>query len=265
MGTGCGASAGLGLEMGTGPGERSGLDARAGLVTVGSRKEKKLCDSECLCCEVRVSVHIGVHGETRYRARTLRCYSHDGRVACSSWILREPDRMWVGRTTTLRSQRTHHAPPRRAGRLGAVPIPGPDSGNPPGRVRLDVESRWRGSSREDRALGWVRIGADPPTWVMVRVMMSSGRERAVRGTHTPTPRAEGVRRERRNDRIVASRSSAMGKKGPRRRWKIGTSIAWGKVRVRGVDPPLRALLLRLILILICGSVRCSHRQRHLGC
>ena len=42
MGTGWGLSDGAGEAIGEG--------ARDGLVFVGSRKEKKLCDSECLCC-----------------------------------------------------------------------------------------------------------------------------------------------------------------------------------------------------------------------
>jgi hypothetical protein len=225
MGTGWGASAGLGLEMGMGPGERLGLDERAGLVTVGSRKEKKLCDSECLCCEVQVSICVDEHKPKRIVRRVWVVYhSHDDPFACSAWIPRERYRRLVGRTTTRRSSRTHYAPHRRVRRLGAVPIPGPGSGTPPGTVRLDGESIWRGSSRVDRAPVWGRNGADSPTWVMVRVMMSSERERAVRGTHKRTPRAEGVRRERMNDPNVESRSSAKGKKGPRPRWMIGMSI-----------------------------------------
>lgn len=47
MGTGAGVASGRGDAGGSGD---DGEAARAGLVWVGSRNEKKLCDKECLCC-----------------------------------------------------------------------------------------------------------------------------------------------------------------------------------------------------------------------
>lgn len=56
MGTDCGASGGLG-DGDAGMWGADALEPRAGLVTVGSRKEKKLCESECLCC---ILVSLGI-------------------------------------------------------------------------------------------------------------------------------------------------------------------------------------------------------------
>lgn len=58
MGTFVGKDLDAGVE-GLWPGERED-PARAGLVTVGSRKEKKLWDNECLCYSYQLLAHKDV-------------------------------------------------------------------------------------------------------------------------------------------------------------------------------------------------------------
>ena len=154
IGTFCGVSAGLGMAE---------LDAREGFVCVGSRKEKKLCDKECLCLASARARNVSQHVNN----------ARGGLSACFACCLRRPSAPALpasaaGRKTTSPFRQTVSSPRPRvafppAGRAAPrqATHPPADSSVAPAAPDPAAERRATGSARVCRAAVSGRSGFHP--------------------------------------------------------------------------------------------------------